>query len=56
MEFAVHIWRHEYDLSNITNWQHIGAVFMWQQIGNKFVPPRRPTIQFSFVALIFLGY
>ena len=26
---------------------------MWQQIGNKFVPPHRPTIQFLLVALIF---
>ena len=40
MEFAVHIWRHEYDLSNIT----------------KFLPPHRLTTQFSFVVPIFFKF
>ena len=56
IDFEHHICCHVYDLSNITNWQHIGGGPLWQQIGNKFVPPHRPTIQFSFVVPIFFRF
>ena len=48
IDFEHHICCHDYDLSNITNWQHIGGGLLWQQIGNKFIPSHRLTIHFSF--------
>ena len=53
MDIELHICCHEYDLSNITNWQHIGGGPLWQQIGNKFLLPPCLRAQFSFVMPIF---
>ena len=39
MNFELHMPCHEYDSSNITNWQHISGGSVWQQIGNKFLHP-----------------
>ncbi len=36
IDFEHHICCNIYDLSNITNWQHIGGGPQWQQISNKF--------------------
>ena len=42
---------HEFDLSNIINWQHLGGG-PWQ----KFLPPAPWDTQFSFVESIFSGF
>ena len=46
IDFEHHICCHVYDLSNITNWQHIDGGSLWQQISNKCCFPTAP--QFSF--------
>ena len=46
IDFEHHICCHVYDLSNITNWQHIDGGPLWQQISNKCCFPTAP--QFSF--------
>ena len=56
IDFEHHICCHIYDLSNITNWQHISGGPLWQQISNKFMPPHRPTIQFAFVVPILVRF
>ena len=56
MEFEPHIYCHEHDLSNITNWQHIcgGASVATNQ--QQMLLPHCPTIQFPFVVPIFFRF
>ena len=54
IDFELHMCCHAHDLSNITNWQHIGGGALWQKFLSKFVPPPPCyRTQFSFAALIF---
>ena len=46
IDFELHICCHGYDLSDITNWQHISGGPLWQQIGNKLGPSM--VFQFNF--------
>ena len=55
-DFDLHICCHGNDLSDITNWQHIGRGTLWQKIGNRMLSPLCLRSQFSFVAPIFLRF
>ena len=46
LEFAAHIWRHEYDLSNITNWQHINRETSARNFCRKFCLPMVSQLNF----------
>ena len=52
-DFALHICCHGNDLSNITNWQHIGGGASVATHQQQMLLRHCPTIQFSFVVPIF---
>ena len=56
MEFEPHICCHENDLSNITNWQHIGKGASVATNQQQMLPPPCLISQFSFVVSIFFIY
>ena len=55
-DFDLHICCHGNDLSNITNWQHIGGGPSDRNFCRNFCPPAPWDIQFSFVASIFFTF
>ena len=56
MEFEPHICCHENDLSNITNWQHIGGGASVATNRQQMLPPPCLISQFSFVVPSFFRY
>ena len=46
------MYSYRYQLSDITNWQHIGGGPLWQQM----LPPPCLISQFSFVVLVFFRF
>ena len=56
MSFAPHISCHECDLSNITNWQHVGERPLWQRIGNKSLPPHVPEVNYHLWRRFFFTF
>ena len=56
IDFEHHICCHDYDLSNIKNWQHIGEGPQWQQISNKFGLATAPQFNIHLWCRFFSGF
>ena len=56
IDFELHICCYEYDLSNITNWQHISRGTPGRNCGRNFCPPRPGTINFHLWCRFFSGF
>ena len=56
IDFEYHICCHVYDLSNITNWQHIVGGPLWQHISNKCCFPTAPQFNFHLWCRFFSGF
>ena len=53
IDFELHIYCYEYELSNIINWQHISRWPSGRNFGRNFYPPRPGTLNFNLLRRFF---
>ena len=56
MDFEDHVCCHEYDLGNITTWQHIGGILVGGVCGNKSATNLAPPLSHKSILICGAGF